>query len=68
MEKLYYAFYKSYNRPYFYVLSVKAKNVDEAKEKAITYILKNINHPQEMYIVNAKLGRWVRLYNLPKES
>ena len=66
MEKLYYAFYKSYNRPYFYVLSIKAKNVDEAKEKAISYILRNVGNPQEAYIVNAKLGRWVRLYDLQK--
>jgi len=68
MEKLYYAFYKSYNRPCFYVLSVKAKNVDEAKEKAISYILRNVNNPQEAFIVNARLGKWVRLYTQPKQS
>ena len=65
---IYYAFYKSYDKPCFNILTIEASNVDEAREKAIAYVLKTVRRPQEAYIVNAKLGRWVRLHSFTKQS
>jgi len=57
----YHVFYKSYDKPCFYVITLDASTFDEAREKAINYIRKYVKHPQEAYIVNAKYAKWIKL-------
>jgi len=60
-EKKYIVFYKTYDKPCFYILSIDARSKREAMGKAKKYIAKNVRNPQEAFIVNAKYGRWFQL-------